>query len=114
MTATVHRLFIIGESLFAEAVVAWLRQHETIAVVGMAPDPTQALKHIPVACPDVILALTDDGAGVMDLCPLLATHPDLPIVRASLLTDELSLICHRRIGRHTADLLAVIQDLPLL
>ncbi|MCS6844440.1 MAG: hypothetical protein NZ528_09010 [Caldilineales bacterium] len=112
MAATVHKVFIIGGSLFAEAVMAWLRQHEMIAVVGVASDAAQALKHIPVTQPDVILALAEDGTGVMDLCPLLAAHPDLPIVRASLLTDELSLIRHRRIGRHTADLLAVIQDLP--
>lgn len=113
MAAAVHKVFVVGGSLFAEAVSAWLRQHEAIAVVGAAPDVPQALQQIPAAGPDVIVALADDEGEALDLCPLLAAYPDLPIVRASLATDELSLIRHRRIGRHTADLLAVIQDLSL-
>lgn len=112
MDARVRKVFIIGGSLFAEAVRAWLHGYEAIAVVGLAADVAQALEQIPLARPDVVLCLSDDETGFVDLCPLLAAYPDLPILRTSLLSDELGLICHRRLGR--VDLVTVIRNLPVV
>lgn len=108
----VHTVFIVGDSLFAEAIAQLLGHTRAVQVVGAAATLDDALALLPLQMPDLVLVLTGSGEVHLDLCPLLAAYPDLPILRADLNAVDLRIISSRRVGTRTADLMAAIQSLP--
>jgi hypothetical protein len=112
MGEPVHTVFIVGDSLFAEAMAHLLGHLDAVKVVGVAAGIDDALVQLPEYLPDMILFLHSTQDSQQDLCPLLAAYPDIPILRAGLDAAELRIISSRRLGTQTADLLAAIQSLP--
>lgn len=108
----VHMVFIVGDSLFAEAIAQLLGHTRAVKVVGAAATLDDALVLLPLQMPDLVLVLTGSEEGHLDLCPLLTAYPDLPILRADLNAVDLRIISSRRVGTRTADLMAAIQSLP--
>jgi DNA-binding NarL/FixJ family response regulator len=107
-----RRIFLVGDSLFTEALARTLAAAEAVEVVGAAPTPEAALPLLAAHCPDAVIV-----AGTGDVSPsafgqLLAAHPDLPLIRADLTHDDVQVIISRRIGARTPDLLAAIAALP--
>lgn len=103
-----HRALIIGSSLFSEAVAQLLGQHRETVVAGVAATVDDALAAIPTCEPDLVIVLSD----TFDLCPLLTTYPDLPILCADINADDLRIIRSQRVGARIGDLMAAIQALP--
>lgn len=112
MGETVHTIFIVGDSLFAEAMAQLLGHTSTVEVVGIAADIEDALARLPLRMPDAVLVLNSSEENRLDLCPLLTAYPDIAILRADLNAVDLRLISSRRLGTSPADLLAAIQSLP--
>jgi hypothetical protein len=116
MDTAVHRVFVVGDSLFAETVAELLGHSPAVAVVGVAADVNAALAQLaagpPDATPDVVIVLTSGDGREPDLYPLLAAYPDLPILRADLNANMLRLIRSERVEARAADLMAAIQALP--
>lgn len=110
--AAVHRVFVVGDSLFAESVADLLGHSPAVMVVGVAATTQAALAQLSVCLPDIILILSSDEHAEVDLGPLLSRHPDLPILRADLNVNDLRLIRSQRVEARMADLLAAIQALP--
>jgi len=117
MNAAVHRVFVVGDTLFAETVAQLLGHSRAVAVVGVAADVNAALAQLaaglPNATPDVVIVLTSGANRELDPCPLLIAYPDLPILRADLNANDLRLIRSERLEARTADLIAAIQALPI-
>ncbi len=84
MDEAVRRVFIVGDSLFAETVAQLLGRSSALSMVGTAGDVTGALPLLAVCQPDLVIVLSSGDRYDLDLCPLLTDYPDLPIVRADL------------------------------
>jgi len=112
MDPAVHRVFIVGDSLFAETVAQLMGHHSALSVAGTAADVTGALAQLPDCQPDLIIVTSGRAGEEFDLCPLLTQFPDLPIVRADLNANDLRIIRSQRLEARTADLVAAIQSLP--
>jgi DNA-binding NarL/FixJ family response regulator len=104
----VHKVLIVGDSLFADAMAQLLGRREAVEVAGVTADVAGALAQLPTCQPDLLIVLSD----ALDLCPLLTAFPDLPILQADLHADSLRMIRSQPVGARTADLLAAIQALP--
>lgn len=107
-----HRVFIVGDSLFAETLAQMLTGSGVAAVAGVAPTIEQALPWLQTETPDVVIVAGPETAGPATVNPLLAANPDLSIICADLNTDYVQIITSQRISAHRADLLAAIQALP--
>ncbi len=107
-----HRVFIVGDSLFAETLTQMLTGSETAAVVGVAPTIEQALPLLQTQTPDAVIVAGPDMGGPATVNPLLAANPDLSIICADLNADYWQGITSQRISAPRADLLAAIQALP--
>ncbi|MDI9547124.1 MAG: hypothetical protein QM346_05930 [Chloroflexota bacterium] len=112
MDEAVRRVFIVGDSLFAETVAQLLGRSSALSMVGTAGDVTGALPLLAVCQPDLVIVLSSGDRYDLDLCPLLTDYPDLPIVRADLSANELRIIHSQRLEARASDLLAAIRSLP--
>lgn len=111
--ATVHRVFVVGDSLFAESVTELLGHSPAVSIVGVAATVTAALPQLHQCRPDLVIVLSSGADPAEDLGPLLAQVPDLPILRADLSVNDLRLIRSRRVQARVTDLLATIRALPI-
>ncbi len=112
MDEVVRRVFIVGDSLFAETMAQLLGRSGALSVVGTAGDVPGALPLLAECQPDLVIVLSSGERDDLDLCPLLTDYPDLPIVRADLGANDLRIIRSQRLEARAADLLAAIQSLP--
>ena len=112
MKSTSHKVYVIGESLFATAIVELLAHSTGIEVTGHAEDVTCALPEILASRPDVLLML-GQSEQPSDICPILAAEPDLPVIRATLHFSGFRLIHSKQVGTRTSDLLTAILELPI-
>jgi DNA-binding NarL/FixJ family response regulator len=112
MDEAVRRVFIVGDSLFAETVAQLLGRSGALSVVGTAGDVTGALPLLAECQPDLVIVLSSGERDEFDFCPLLTGYPDLPIVCADLGANDLRIIRSQRLEARTSDLLAAIRSLP--
>jgi ActR/RegA family two-component response regulator len=101
------KALIIGDSLFAEAVAQLLRQHHF--AITTAATVSEGLQCVADLSPDLAIVI---GKGE-DLCFLLDSCPDLPVLHVELNADDLRLIRSQRIHPRVEDLLTAIQSLFL-
>ncbi len=113
MGTTVHRVLIVGDSLFAEAVGQLLGHNQAMEVTGIAMSIAEALAQLARTLPDVVLVLNSGPERRLDPCPLLVAYPDLPILYADLSGANFRILRSQPIGTRAADLLAAIQALPI-
>src|SRR3990170_2571282 len=107
----IRRVFIVGDSLFAESLASLLGKSRGIEVVGSAPTPQAAIPQLAAACPDaaIVAAAGETSAA---LGQMLAAFPDLPIIRADLAEDRVQVVTSHEVGTRASQLLDVIQALP--
>jgi DNA-binding NarL/FixJ family response regulator len=110
--ATVHRVFVVGDSLFAESVAELLGHSPALVVVGVAATVAAALAHLDDSQPDLVIVLSSGTGSGTDHGPLLSRYPDLPILRADLNVNDLRIFRSQRVEARLADLMAAIQALP--
>ncbi|MCC9074996.1 response regulator transcription factor [Litorilinea aerophila] len=113
MSAAVHRVLIVGDSLFAEAVDQLLRHNQALEVTGIVMNMAEALSQLSLTLPDVVLVLNSGGETRLDPCSLLVAYPDLPVLYADLTGADFRILRSQPIGSRAADLLAAIQALPI-
>lgn len=111
--AAVHRVFVVGDSLFAESIAGLLGHSPSVSVIGVAATLHTALPQLHQCRPDLVIVLSSGAHPAEDLGPLLIQLPDLPILRADLTANDLRLIHSLRVQARVTDLLATIRALPI-
>jgi len=103
-----RRVYIVGDTLFAETLVQMLGEYEAIEVIGSAPTPSEALTRLQNQNPDVVIV-----AGVSEsIISLLVACPDLPVIHTDLNTNRIQVITNQTIDARISDLLTAISALP--
>jgi DNA-binding NarL/FixJ family response regulator len=107
-----RRLFIIGDSLFAETLTQTLSRAASVRIIGSAPSPSEALSLLSNCQTDAVIVAGENEMSTAAFGQLLAAFPDLPIICADLSLDSVQVITSHRIGTHSSDLLAAVAELP--
>ena len=107
-----RRIFIIGDSLFAETLAGMLARAGGVSVIGASATPEAALPLLGRVCPDAVIVAGIGDDPAQDLGHLLAAFPDLPVIRADLNADSVQVITSQRVSARPSDLLAAIAALP--
>jgi chemotaxis response regulator CheB len=106
------QVFIVGDSLFAETLSQMLVSSGTVVTVGAASSLEEVLPLLETVHPDVVIVADTSDTEQVNFAPLLASHPDLPVIRADLNHDYVQIITSQRVGARRSDLLAAIAALP--
>ena len=107
-----RKVFVIGDSLFAETLTRMLASAGTVRVVGSAPTPEAALPLLATCRPDAVIVAGESELSTLAFGQVLTAHPDLPVIRADLSMDSVQVITSQRIGTRPSDLLAAVAGLP--
>lgn len=113
MGAAMHRVIIVGRSLFAEALAQMLvNDAATIEIIGIIPTLEAAQPLIASEDPDAVIVTSADPTDTAIFGSLLSLYPDLPIISTHPNTDKIQVITSQRISARSSDLLAAITALP--
>lgn len=107
-----RRVFIIGDTLFAETLTRTLANSGSVKVIGTACCIADAFAVLKTQIVDALIVTEINANVTTELAQLLAAFPDLPILRADLNTDNIQIITSHQINARRADLLAALADLP--
>jgi hypothetical protein len=107
-----HRVLVVGRSLFADTLLQMLSGSAQIEVLGLV----DSFEHLPGSIdnerPDaVIVADTHDRYMSAQVC--LRIRCDIPIIYTTLDDEYLTIFTSRRVKAAESDLLAAIAALPL-
>jgi DNA-binding NarL/FixJ family response regulator len=106
-----HRVYIVGHSLFADTLLQMLSESGQIEVLGLLDSIDCLPASIDNERPDaVIVADTRDRCLSAQLC--LRIRSDIPIIYTTLEDDYLTIFTTRRVKAAQSDLLAAIATLP--
>lgn len=107
-----RNVFVVGDSLFAEALIQSLGENENIVVIGTAPTPEEALLMLKEQLPDAVIVAETNEAVVAAFTPMLIANPNLTIIHADLSTNQMQVITNHSIDARMSDLLAAIAASP--
>lgn len=107
-----RKVFLIGDSLFAETLTNTLAASVAVQLAGSAPTPEAALPLLKTCTPDAVIVAEVNEPSSSAFGQLLAVFPDLPIIRADLSASDVRVITSQRVGARSSDLLAAITALP--
>lgn len=107
-----RKIFIVGDSLFAEGLTQMLANTRSVEVIGSAPTPDAALPSLGACLPDAVIVAGGDEMSTPAFGQLLAAYPDLPLICADLSRDNVQIVTSHRIGTRMSDLLAAVNNLP--
>ena len=107
-----HRVFIVGDSLFAETLGQILVAAEGIEVIGSAPTPEAALPLLETQLPEAVIVANVGETPPTFVSQFLSLYPSLPIICADFSMNEVRIITSRRIAARSDDLIKVIRSLP--
>ena len=105
-------VFVVGDSLFAETLIQLLGDSQTVAVIGTAPTPEDALPMLKSQTPDAVIVAVADETVVTTFSPILIANPNLPIIHTDLSTNQMQVITNHSIDARMSDLLAAIAASP--
>ena len=105
----VCRVFLIGESLFIDALAQLLAGEPWIALVGMATSPEAAVTGLPAAQPHLIILAQANNQAPQSPDLILDHSPDIPIIHADLNRDYVQVITSWRVSARRDDLLSTIR-----
>jgi CheY-like chemotaxis protein len=110
---TQYRIFVVGDSLFADTIVQMLRNGEVVEVLGTASGLEATVTWLETERPDAIIVAgtTEVDTGAI-FGPLVAGYPDLPIIRTTLNARKIQVTTSRCIRADMPDLLDAITTLP--
>lgn len=113
MRVEVRKVFVVGNSLFAETLARTLT-NASVEVTASTPTPEAALSLLKTQHPDAVIVAnaSADETPPAAFGQFLAAYPDLPIIYADLSTDHVQVITSQRVGARSSDLLAAIAALP--
>ena len=108
-----RRIFIAGDTLFAEMLVSMLAENPGIEIVGVSPDLSNIQPLMNTCTPDALLytrkAVESDSA----FAQFLTHNPELPVLCADLSTNAIQIIYSRHLSIHSSnELLAALAELP--
>lgn len=107
------RVFIIGQSLFAESLTQLLSSTADVSVAGHSPTVVDAMPTFnPEAVDVVILASTIAEPIADDVDVLLAAAPHVAIISTNLDENTVQIITRQQVDARLSDLLAVLSTLP--
>ncbi|MBI3244693.1 MAG: hypothetical protein HYZ49_20635 [Chloroflexi bacterium] len=108
-----RKVFVVGDSLFAEALTQILAK-TAVEIVGSAPTPEAALPRLKTKCPDAVIIANASAEPTLPAVfgQFLAAYPNLPIICANLGANDIQVITSQRAGTGSSDLLAAIAALP--
>lgn len=109
----IRRVFIVGDTLFAETLANLLAGDATIQLAGTANSLDEALPQLKPCHPDTVIVAGVERVPDASFAHFLVEYPDVPILCTDLGTNDVQLVVNRRISVHnTGDLLAIIAALP--
>lgn len=107
------RVFIIGDSLFADGMAHMLTGSRIAEVIGCTPTLEMALALFAADYPDVVIVTALEQSRPILFEPLLTTCPDLSIIYVDLnRADRVQIITSRHIEPPKSGLLAAIATIP--
>lgn len=106
------RVFILGDSLFAETLRQMLASQPDVQIVGTADSPAATITAVSATHPDAIIIAEASSQPTHIYGPLLAAYPDIPILCANLSRDYVQIITSQRVNARKNDLLTAIRSLP--
>lgn len=108
-----RRVFIVGDSLFADSLANLLARTPQVQVVATSPNIEGLLAQIDIARPDAIIVAAVGNSPDVSLAQFLSAHPEIPVFCTDLDTNSVQVIHSQRILVHSSgDLLAAIDSLP--
>jgi hypothetical protein len=107
-----RRVFVVGDSLFAETLVKLLASDERVELIGWAPTADAALLQIRAICPDALILACENEPPSELVGRFLTADPGLPLILAHLNENRILVFTSRYIGTRTSDLFAAIEVLP--
>jgi DNA-binding NarL/FixJ family response regulator len=110
---TKHRVIIVGNSLFADAIVQMLQHGDVVQVIGTASSLEATVTWLEVNRPDAIIVAgttSEDTNAIFG--SLIANYPQLPVIRTTLNAHKIQVATSRCIRADMPDLLNAITTLP--
>ena len=110
---TQHRIFVVGNSLFADTIVQVLRSCDLVRVNGTAPSLEAAVTRLETERPDAIIVVgttNEDTSAIVG--SLVASYPKLPVICATLNAHKIQVTTSRCIRADMPGLLDAITTLP--
>jgi DNA-binding NarL/FixJ family response regulator len=108
-----HRVFIVGNSLFADTIIQMLQTTDLVEIVGHASGLEATVTRVEIDHPDaVIVAGTAETDTNAIFGSLVASFPKLPIIRTLLSTRKVQVTTSRCIRADMPELLEAIATLP--
>jgi len=109
----IRRVFIIGDTLFAETLAKLLAADVTIRVTGTASSLDEALPQLEPYHPDAVIVAGVERVPDAVFARFLAEYPEISILCTDLSTNDVQIVINQRISVHnSSDLLAIIAALP--
>ncbi|MFN3308156.1 MAG: hypothetical protein ACK44E_03025, partial [Anaerolineales bacterium] len=96
-----RRIFIVGDSLFAEMLTQLLRQAPAVKIVGSAFTLTEALPLMQNCHPDVVILARVASQPDVAFARFLSTYPQLPMICVDLSSNDLQMIISQRLVAHS-------------
>ena len=107
------RVFIVGDTLFAETLAKMLATDGTVQVIGTASSLEAALPQLKLCHPDAVIVAGVERVPDAAFARFLVENPEISILCTDLGTNDVQIVVNQRISVHTtSDLLAIIAALP--
>jgi len=106
-----RRVFVVGDSLFADSLSNMLSGNG-IQVVGIAPTLRAALPLLESAPPEVVIVAEPVEIDELTVAALRGSSLEVPFIFTNLERGYMELITSQRICARSSDLLDVIATLP--
>jgi chemotaxis response regulator CheB len=108
-----RRIFIVGDTLFAETLTQLLAHQPAVEIAGSASDLLEALPLLPTCDPDVVIVARVASQPDATFARFLSACPQLPVICLDLSSNDLQVIVSQRLVAHSSnDLLVAIASMP--
>lgn len=107
-----RKVFVVGDSLFAETLIEVLGLSENVTIIGTAPTAEESLTLLERLSPDAVIVAVADENIMVAFAPILVANPNLPIIHTDINTNQVQVITNQSIDADISNLLAAIAALP--
>jgi DNA-binding NarL/FixJ family response regulator len=109
----VRKVFLLGNSLLTEGMAHILEGDPQIEILGSASTVEEAQEALANQRVDAIIVMGTDDQTTIRVCPILAQHSDVPILRADISQNQIQLITSQNIEAKPSKLLELITNIPV-
>lgn len=107
-----HRVLIVGNQLFANALSYLLAENSSINVIDCISSIQECVRVIDNQSVDTLIIAQSLISEENSLCELFNTFPDKTIIKANLENNQLEVITRQRIQARSKDLVVTLAALP--